>query len=428
MPDKLVELREKFQTKQKELHDYWEEAGDQLDVSKIKSINGLAADDTTARVAFMQSLNKEVDEINKEIEPLAAVEQMKAESDLRDKGLLTPVSRHQQPGPDDDGKGQEKSLGRLFVESASYKAYSEQSISSPSDIDVKGSHDIDLKAVFRTAAGWEPENIRMPRVELDPQRPIAIVDRIPQIPTSSDAIRYMEETTFDSSNAVETAESTATTATDLIGEANLALTERSVQVEWLPVFLPVTMQQLEDVAGIEEYINSRLTYMLRARLDSQILNGSGVTPNLLGTVNVGGINTQAKGIDPTPDAIYKGLDLCRTVGFANPSDIFMHPTDWQPIRLLRTADGIYILGSPNDPGIERLWGVPLTLSTAVAQNTAVLGDYRVFSHLYQKRGITLAATDSHGHYFTRGMLAIRADMRIAMVHYRPEAFCTVTGI
>ena len=108
--------------------------------------------------------------------------------------------------------------------------------------------------------------------------------------------------------------------------------------------------------------------------------------------------------------------------------MFAHPNDWQDIRLLRTADGIYIWGSPADSGPARIWGMPVIITPAQTENTFVLGDYAQFSALYTKRGITIEVSDSHAHYFTRGMLAIRADMRIAMVHFRPEAFCTVTGV
>ncbi len=318
MPEKLVEKREEFAAKSKVLKGFWDEAGDQLDVSLIKSINGLAADDTVARVAFMQASNSEIDALGVEIEGLVEIENMKNASDLREKGLMTPTSRHQQPPTDDDRKGEEKSIGRLFVESPAYKQFFDSPMRSPGDVNIKSAHDMDLKTIFRTANGWSSEQVRLDRVELDPQRPVAVIDRIPQIPTGSETIRYMEETTF-TNNAVETAEATSVAATDLIGEAALVLTERTQAVEWLPVFIPVTMQQLEDVEAIEEYINQRLTFMLRQRLDSQILVGDGATPNLLGTNNVSGINTQAKGADPTTDAIYKAMDKIRTVGFTEPT-------------------------------------------------------------------------------------------------------------
>jgi len=419
----LVEKRNDLAGKQKILHEVFEEAGTDMDFDKVKS---LGDGDTASKIDKVKAMNAELVSLADEVKALDEVDGIAATTAKRQKELTESRGiQHPAPGGPDEKQGEPQSLGKLYIASAGYKAFIGDEV--PRQKGVESLVDFDIKTVFRTGAGWATEAVRLPRVELDPQRPIAVVDMIPGIGTGLDTIRYMEETTF-TNNAVETAESTATTASDLIGEAALALTERTQPVEWLPVFLPMTQQQMEDVEGAEDYVNQRLTYMLRARLDLQILRGDGVTPNVLGTNNVTGINTQAKGTDPTPDAIYKGLDLCRTVGFADPSVIFLHPNDWQDIRLLRTADGIYILGSPTDNGPARLWGLPVVQSTAVLENTGTVGDYRNFAALYTKRGITMSASDSHAHYFTRGMLAIRADMRVAVVHFRPEAFSTITGI
>jgi len=408
----LNQLNDAWAEKSQNIHGIYVEAGDTLDFDQVKLLTG----DNESKVAELGRMNEELSAIVVERELRLAHEASRKAADE----ALKPANGMQHPGIESKA-GSRLTVGEMFTDSVAYKSF------MGGQMGTKASLGVDLKAVFRTGAGWDPEEIRLPRVELDPQRPIAVVDAIPMLPTALDNIRYMEETTF-TNNAVETAEQTATTASDAIGEAALALTERNNPVEWLPVFIPVTMQQMEDVAGIEAYVTQRLQYMLRARLDLQVIQGNGSTPNIRGTNNVSGINTQAKGSDATPDAIYKGLDLVRTVGFAEPSVIFVHPTDWQAIRLLRTSDGIYIFGSPLDSGPERIWGVPVVMSTAVLQNTITLGDYTNFAALYTKRGIDVSVSDSHSFYFTRGLLAIRADMRIAMVHFRPEAFCTVTGV
>jgi HK97 family phage major capsid protein len=396
------------------------EGGDDLDFTKVTSLEGSTAGKVESFQAMMKEINdlgvlrdqrKELEESATKVKSLNAFYSLPA-------GEVTHPSGDAKPGVSN------KSIGQLFVESPAYKEFKGR---SGPQVVLNEYGAMEMKTVFRTGAGFEPENLRTGRIELDPQRPISVIDFIPMAPINSDAIRYMEQTTF-TNNAVETAESTATTDSDLIGEAALAYTERTQVVEWLPVFIPVTLQQMEDVEGIATHVDQQLAYMLRARLDSQILNGDGVTPNILGTVNVVGINTQALAGDPIFDAIHKGINLVRTVGFTEPSVIFAHPTDWQEAILTRTADGLYILGSPRDPGVERVWGIPVVPTTAVVENTIVLGDYTGYATLHTKRGITIEVSDSHQAYFTRGMLAIRADMRIAMVHRRPEAFCTITGV
>ena len=423
--DVLVEAREKLETKQKDLFDITQEAktegenGPTYDFSKVAAFKGRT---TTDILESMRGSNKELETLADEVKELDEANGIAAKTVERQKLLETPRNNMQHPGAGGNRQqAEEKSLGKLFIES---KAYSEFMGGRQG---YKSEMDISVKTVMSTGAGWDPEAIRLRRVELDPQRPITVVDQVPALRTGLETIRYMEETTF-TNNAVETAEQTAQDAANAIGEAALVLTERTQPVEWLPVFLPVTMQQMEDVEGVEDYVNQRLSYMIQARLDLQILQGNGVTPNLLGTQQVGSINTQAKGTDPTPDAIFKGMQSVRSVGFAEPNAVFVHPDDWQEIRLLRTADGIYLFGSPDAPDNGRIWGIGVTQTTAAPLNTILLGDYRNFSALYTKRGITMAVSDSHAHNFTRGILTIRADMRIAMVHFRPEAFSEITGV
>lgn len=426
MPTVLDGLREELVAKAKAAHQVLEEAGPDNDMSKVKCLgDGL---DTTAKLEKFRALNVEVadlhDKVKKQEVDDGLFDKARASWEELNQVRSTPIH------PTVDGRQTRvvKSLGRALVESTEYNDFKgmrqwPRPISMP-DLDVRA-------AVFHTGAGWTPEQIRLDRVEFSPQRPIRVIDFLPVLPTGADTIRYMEETTL-TNNAAETAESTATTAADLIPESALALTERNRPVEWLPTFLPVTMQQMEDVEGIEAYVNSRLTYMIQARLDSQIIVGDGVTPNLLGTNSVSGINTYALAAEPVPDAIFKGMQEVRlsggTAGFAEPSVVFINPADWTDIRLLRTADGMYIWGNPSEAGPERIWGVPVVQTPVATVNTATLGDYATYSAVYIKRGIDLAVSDSHSSYFTRGMLAIRADMRVAIVHFRPQAFCTVTGI
>ena len=417
----LNELKAEMRARTDKLHEIFEQAGPDRDFSKVTAIYG----DTAGKVDQVRSMNAELGDINKQIKEREELEEIAVKAQAQYLADHAPVNSLVHPDGGLAIPGRDfKSMGQLFVASPQFKDYQPQrNWPMPAELP---NYDI-RNAVFRTGAGWATEDLRIPRVELSPQRPIAVIDHVPMLPTNQAAVVYMEETTF-TNNAVETAESSGTTDADLIGEAALVLTERSKTVEWLPVFIPVTMQQMEDVEGISAYVDSRLTYMIQARLDLQILAGNGTTPNLEGTENVSGIQAQALGTDSIPDAIYKLFTSIRDNGFAEPTVCFIRAAKFQTVRLLKTADGLYIWGHPSEPGPFLMWGVPLVQTNAVTPTKAIAGDYANYSALYTKRGITLAVTDSHQSYFTRGMLAIRADMRVAMVHYRPKAFGEVTGL
>jgi len=230
-------------------------------------------------------------------------------------------------------------------------------------------------------------------------------------------------TAADHKDAAEAAEGAAW------GEAALAYTERTVTVENITVWIPVTDLQLESVSFLQARLNQRLPFMLRQRLDGQLLNGDGSTPNILGVNNKVGIQTQAKGSDPVLDAILKGAVKVRHTGFASPNAVVLEPTDAQDIRLTRTADGIYILGNPNDPAaMNSIWGLRVVEAGAQTTGTAVVGDFANFAELLINRDVTIKVSNSHSDYFVKGKQAIRADVRVAAAWTRAVAFCQVTGI
>jgi HK97 family phage major capsid protein len=278
----------------------------------------------------------------------------------------------------------------------------------------------ELKALFQTTAGWPPQPVRIPGLIIEaPTRPIQVLDIIPVGTTDQAAVVYMQETTRTHA-AAERAEGAA------YAESAFALTEQSSPVRSIGDSIPVTDEQLEDVAGVESYLNQRLTFGLQQRLDSQVLNGNGTAPNLRGILNTTGIQTQARGADPVPDAVYRAMTLVRVNGRARPNAFVVHPNDWQDVRLLRTADGLYIWGNPSEPGPERIWGVTVVQSDAIPENTGLVGDFN-WCQLFERRGVEVAV-GYVGSQFTQGQRTIRASLRVAFAVYRPAAFATVTGI
>jgi HK97 family phage major capsid protein len=409
----LKEITEKIEAKQKDLWAVLDEAGDDLDLRRVKSVPaGVDHGDSHALAAWIRERNDELASLGKERDNLKAVDHA---ATARRSGR---ENANREPGTDPGGRwggdGADQSIGSEFVKSAAYRELKGRRVGETSTLD------IELKALMQTTAGWAPDQPRSGRVVDFATRPLQVSQLIPQTTTEQNAILYMEETTY-TNTAAETAEA------GTYPEAALALTEQSSMVRKISVYLPVTDEQLEDERQVRGYIDNRLGFMVRQRLDSQILAGNGVAPNLRGFLNVVGIQTQAKGADPTPDAIYRAMTKVRVTGQAEPNLVVMHPNDWMDIRLLRTADGIYIWGNPSDAGPDRIWGLAVAQAQAQTENTGIVLDTS-FTELSTRRGLDVQVSNSHGTYFVEGKLAVRADIRVAVVVYRPAALCTVTGI
>ncbi len=408
----LIEKRNELEAKNKKLAQVFEEAGKDMDMDKVKCLEG----NSHAKAEKIKQMNDELTDIGKEVTKLVEVEEAYGATKRR-KEDLTKANRIALPGGDGvkGPKGEPievKSLGQLFVESKAYKNRDQK---------ISDKIDIELKTLFQQSAGWAPQSIRTGRVVEEALRPIQVIDIFPTGRTGFPSVTYMEET-LATNAAVEVAEGGA------YPESALKVEEKSSTVKAIKTFLPVTDEQLEDVPRVQSYIDNRLRFFLQQRLDGQLIVGNGAGDNLRGLLNVSGIQSQAKDGDPTPDTVYKGMTKIRLTGRAIADTVIMHPNDWQDIRLLRTADGVYIWGSPQASGPDRIWGLPVAQADSLTENTGAVGDFRNFSELVERRGIIVKISDSHDDYFTKGKQAIRADMRVAVIFYRPEAFCQLTGI
>jgi HK97 family phage major capsid protein len=109
----------------------------------------------------------------------------------------------------------------------------------------------------------------------------------------------MKETTFTNAAAAVLEAGTKPESTLVFAAATSA-------VQKIAHWIPVTEEMLEDYAQTRSIIDARLRLGLDLTEEDQLLNGSGVAPNLLGLMNLPGLTAaQAAGADSNVDAIFK---------------------------------------------------------------------------------------------------------------------------
>ena len=380
----------------------------QYDDEKLAKGLGVKVGDLGSEI---ERIRKELDAEHAQVAALAAVETAEEIKKLDERNGITSGGT---PVPGGAGRPMAKGWGTLIVDSPQFKA------------DRKAARftiPIDVKTLMQSdgagSGGWAPTQLDLPGYTPFAVRPPQIIDFIPRFRTTQSAITFMEETTH-TDNAVEKAQGV------LAGEQAYVFTRRSRTVERIPASIPVTDEQLDDVAGIEDFLNLVLSQDITRRLDLQCYAGNGTTPNMAGITDHADIQTQAKGTDPVFDAIHKAITKVNVTGRGRANVIFLHSNDWQDLVLTRTADGIYILGNPGGGPALRLWGLPVVPNEASTENTGVVGD-TTYTGLYIRQEATVEVGYS-GTQFVEGEKTVRATLRAAMVVRSGAKFCTVTSI
>lgn len=277
-----------------------------------------------------------------------------------------------------------------------------------------------VKTTITTAAGYAPVNARGPAVvDFAARRPV-VGDLVPTDATSVAIVKFMQESTPTNAAA-------GVTENLAKPESVLAWTEVTVPVEVIAHYIPVTNQQLDDVPGIEGLINRRMSEMLLLKEEDYLLNGTGTPPQITGFLVKAGTNTQALGADTNLDCIYKGMQAVRTVGYAEPTGVVVHPTNWTTIRLAKTTTGEYIFGDPSVPGPETVFGKPVVVTTAMTSGTALVGDFVGYSHISRRMGVTIIVGMINDD-MVKNKKTILAELRESLEIYRPAAFTKCTGL
>lgn len=356
---------------------------------------------------------------------------------LEMEGITEPKAALHGADRDEERERKAQTAGQRILESEEYKALK---ASGYLDNDLEGLRMSPVKALDRaelktlmtgaseTSAGALVENDRIPGLYVDiPRRPRVMSDLVMVGETDSDLVEYVEMTSRTNA-AAEKPEATGTgdSAADA-PESGAALAVKTSPVQEIKHFIPATRRALADAGQLRTIVDQELREGVLERLDSQMLVGNGTAPNLRGILNTAGIGSQAKGGDSRSDAVHKAITLVR-IEFYNPDAVLFHPNDWQDLRLEKDANGNYLYGPPSQAGATTIWGLPVVLSTAISEGTALVGAYRRGASLWLRAGVAIAATDSHSDWFIRGLVAVLASMRAAFAAQRPKAFAQVTGL
>jgi HK97 family phage major capsid protein len=170
-----------------------------------------------------------------------------------------------------------------------------------------------------------------------------------------------------------------------------------------------------------------MRYGVNAKVDTQLVVGDGVAPNISGTYDAG--NYTAHGIaDAALGATFKKFVLIRKVmaslyAAGYPADaIVLNPADWasMEIELMTTAAG-QTLYSVAEGGQPRLFGLPVIQAIGMASDTFQVGAFKRAYMIHNREGVVVEMSDSDSDNFTKNLITLRAERRLALATEVPAA-------
>lgn len=309
-----------------------------------------------------------------------------------------------------------QSLGQRFVESEEVKAFLGKT--TP-----RGRVDMPVKAAITSlttdadgSAGDLVQTTRVPGVLGLPERRMTVRDLISPGTMDGSALEYVKETGF-TNNAAPTAEGAKKPESTL--KYDLITTSAKV----IAHFVKASRQILSDASQLASLIDHRLRYGLAYKEELQLLTGDGTGQNLLGIIPQATAFVDPLGLADTTQIDMLRLALLQAELAEYPSSgMVLNPIDWARIELTKDSTGRYIIGNPQGVIGATLWNRPVVTTQAISADKFLAGAFQMGAQVFDRWQARVEVATENEDDFTKNLVTILAEERLALAVYRPEAF------
>lgn len=302
------------------------------------------------------------------------------------------------------GRGAE-SYGEQFTRSDTFAAYKVNGY--------QGKARIGLKAITSAQAGgvWSDRDLDTQGLA---RRTFKIRDLLTLISTESGSVDYARQTTRTNNAAVVAEGALKPTSAYVWEQVNL-------QIRTIAHITKLTRQAMDDHRQLADEVDSEMRYGLQLAEDTELLSGDGTGAHLTGMIPAAtDFAAPFTMVDPNMIDVI-GLALLQQSLTEYPTDgIVLHPTDWMKMRLIKDADGKYILGDPNKAAPPVLFDRPIALTQAMPLGTFLAGGFKL-QKLYDRMSPEVLIASENEDDFIHNLYTMRCEERIGLALRKPQA-------
>lgn len=308
-----------------------------------------------------------------------------------------------------------KSLGEQFSELDGFKSMSENQRGT-TRLRVKAVTNITSATTGTGGVGAAIQPDRQAGIITAPDRTFMVRDLIMPGRTASNSIEYVRESGYQKM-AAAVAEGAAKPQSDLSFEL------KTTTVKTIAHWFRASKQVLADIPLLQSYIDGRAIYGLKYVEENQLLAGDGTGQNLLGLIPQATAFNDAlrKAGDTKIDTLRRAILQVRIAEY-RASAIALNPVDWADMELEKDSTGQYIWVNVQDGGQPRMWRLPVVDSNAVPEGEFLVGAFNIAAQVFDREDAAVEVSTEDADNFTKNMVTIRAEERLALAVYRPESF------
>lgn len=252
-----------------------------------------------------------------------------------------------------------------------------------------------------------------------PFQPLSLVDLINWAPLTNDIVTLLRETAWDlMADIVPEGE--------LKPESNIEFGPLVLNVGVIAHWIRVSNQVLADMPMLANYIETRLAYGIRYKLEYFVVNGhipaSGQPKNFSGLMEAGNHDTVVVAAGDTALDVLNKAKYKAALSFLQPECYVLNPQDWGDIERLKGSDGHYIIGVPTGTGVQAyLWGLPVRFSPVQAVGKFWCGNLSIGFDGYIREDVDTQVSLEDGDNFRKNLATVRSEMRAAGGVIVPDA-------
>jgi len=262
-----------------------------------------------------------------------------------------------------------------------------------------------------------PKSEKLQGIVQGPRLPLGVRALCPPGRTTSGAVEYLQETSF-TDNADVVAEGAAKP------QSEKTFAPQTSVVRTIAHYFKVTKQTYEDIAQMSSVLDANGIYGVQRKEDQQLLNGTGVAPQLKGLMPGAAAAPAPGGTGPTLiDAIGTAIFDLAARGYV-PDGVVVNPADWGQVALMKNTLGNYLFANPFDyQGVgSRVWGARLAVTSQMAAGSFLVGQFQGGCQIFDREDVNVQVANQNEDDFIHNLLTVLIEERLAFAIYQPAAF------